>query len=54
MDFHTFDLEEYKYSEANITGFRLFSAEQPEVQNLMLGLGFIDDIEQNEMIANGR
>ncbi|KAM7360463.1 glutamate receptor IID [Cochliomyia hominivorax] len=53
LDFHTFDLEEYKYSEANITSFRLFSAEQPEVQNLMLQLGFIDEFEQNEMITNG-
>ena len=54
LDFHTFDLEEYKYSEANITGFRLFSTDKPEVQNLMLELGFIDEIEDNEMIANGK
>lgn len=54
LDFHTFDLEEYKYSEANITGFRLFSTEKPEIQNLMLELDFIDQIEDNEMIANGK
>uniref|UniRef100_A0A1A9VGY6 Ionotropic glutamate receptor C-terminal domain-containing protein n=1 Tax=Glossina austeni TaxID=7395 RepID=A0A1A9VGY6_GLOAU len=53
LDFHTFDLEEYKYSEANITGMRMFSAEQSEVRNLMLNLGYFDETTENEIIRNG-
>lgn len=54
LDFHTFDLEEYKYSEANITGMRMFSAEQSEVRNLMLNLGYFDETTENEIIRNGK
>ncbi|CAD6992159.1 unnamed protein product [Ceratitis capitata] len=40
LDFHTFDLEEYKYSEANITGIRLFSPNEFVVQDLKTQLGY--------------
>ncbi|KAL9893324.1 glutamate receptor ionotropic, kainate 2-like isoform 1-T1 [Glossina fuscipes fuscipes] len=53
LDFHTFDLEEYKYSEANITGMRMFSAEQSEVRNLMQNLGYLDETTEHEIIRNG-
>jgi len=46
LDFHSFDLEEYKYSEANITSLRLFSPEKMAVKELMLKLGY--NIEQDE------
>lgn len=48
LDFHTFDLEEYKYSDANITGFRMFSAEKPEVQNLMREMGYLQKMSDDE------
>ncbi|KAH8278398.1 hypothetical protein KR018_002389 [Drosophila ironensis] len=35
LDLHTFELEEYKYSEANITGIRMFSPDQEEVRDLV-------------------
>ncbi|XP_016977534.1 glutamate receptor ionotropic, kainate 2 [Drosophila rhopaloa] len=34
LDLHTFELEEYKYSEANITGIRMFSPDQEAVRDL--------------------
>ena len=40
LDFHSFDLEEFKYSEANITSFRMFSPEKPQVKELMENLGY--------------
>ncbi|XP_037952782.1 glutamate receptor ionotropic, kainate 2-like [Teleopsis dalmanni] len=50
LDFHSFDLEEYKYSEANITSFRMFSPEQPNMQNL---LNSIDYTDVEEIFRNG-
>ena len=49
LDFHSFDLEEFKYSEANITSFRMFSPEKPQVKELMENLGytFMDEGFQN-------
>ncbi|XP_037930039.1 glutamate receptor ionotropic, kainate 2-like, partial [Teleopsis dalmanni] len=35
LDFQTFDLEEFKYSEVNITGFRMFSIDNPQIRELM-------------------
>ncbi|XP_034489026.1 glutamate receptor ionotropic, kainate 2 [Drosophila innubila] len=46
LDFHSFDLEEYKYSEANITSLRLFSPEKMAVKELMQKVGY--NIEQDE------
>lgn len=40
LDLHTLDLEDYKHSEANITGLRMFSPEQPEVKDLISALGY--------------
>ncbi|KAH8310302.1 hypothetical protein KR044_000643, partial [Drosophila immigrans] len=35
LDLHTFQLEEYKYSEANITGIRMFDPDKKEVRDLI-------------------
>ncbi|XP_060649069.1 glutamate receptor ionotropic, kainate 2 [Drosophila nasuta] len=35
LDLHTFQLEEYKYSEANITGIRMFDPDKKEVRELI-------------------
>ncbi|XP_017001091.1 glutamate receptor ionotropic, kainate 2 [Drosophila takahashii] len=35
LDLHTFELEEYKYSEVNITGIRMFSPDQEAVRDLV-------------------
>nr|XP_017102043.2 glutamate receptor ionotropic, kainate 2 [Drosophila bipectinata] len=35
LDLHTFELEEYRYSEANITGIRMFSPDKEEVRDLV-------------------
>lgn len=40
------DLEEFKYSEVNITTFRMFSPQQPEVRKLITELGYPDDDEE--------
>uniref|UniRef100_A0A1I8NN53 Glutamate receptor ionotropic, kainate 2 n=1 Tax=Stomoxys calcitrans TaxID=35570 RepID=A0A1I8NN53_STOCA len=53
LDFHTFDLEEYKYSDANITGFRMFSAQKPEVQNLMREMGYLQKLTDDERFNDG-
>ncbi|XP_055849579.1 glutamate receptor ionotropic, kainate 2-like isoform X2 [Episyrphus balteatus] len=48
LDLQTIDLEEFKYSEANITGIRMFSPDQPEVKLLITALGYPeDDIDRN-------
>ncbi|XP_036343977.1 glutamate receptor ionotropic, kainate 2-like isoform X2 [Rhagoletis pomonella] len=49
LDFHTFDLEEYKYSDTNITGIRMFSPDQLIVQELISQLGN----NENDQIDNG-
>ncbi|KAH8292071.1 hypothetical protein KR054_004432 [Drosophila jambulina] len=46
LDFHSFDLEEYKYSEANITGLRLFSPEKLAVKELLMKLGYPTDQDE--------
>lgn len=46
LDFHSFDLEEYKYSEANITGLRLFSPEKMAVKELLMKLGYPTDQDE--------
>ncbi|EDW67686.1 uncharacterized protein Dvir_GJ24289 [Drosophila virilis] len=43
LDFHAFDLEEYKYSEANITSLRMFSPEKMAVKELMQKMGYNND-----------
>ncbi|XP_067619820.1 glutamate receptor ionotropic, kainate 2-like isoform X2 [Eurosta solidaginis] len=40
LDFHSFDLEEYKYTEANITSFRMFSPEQTVIQGITDKMGY--------------
>lgn len=35
LDLHTYQLEEYKYSEANITGIRMFDPDKKEVRDLI-------------------
>ncbi|XP_018784604.1 PREDICTED: glutamate receptor ionotropic, kainate 2 isoform X4 [Bactrocera latifrons] len=45
LDFHAFDLEEYKYTEANITSFRLFSPEQKAIQEIMEKMGQKSSLE---------
>ncbi|XP_017845731.1 glutamate receptor ionotropic, kainate 2 isoform X1 [Drosophila busckii] len=35
LDLHTYELEEYKYSEANITGLRMFDPAKKEVRDLL-------------------
>ncbi|XP_055903490.1 glutamate receptor ionotropic, kainate 2-like [Eupeodes corollae] len=48
LDLQTLDLEEFKYSEANITGIRMFSPDNPEVKQLITALGYPeDDNERN-------
>ncbi|CAD6992161.1 glutamate receptor ionotropic, kainate 2 isoform X2 [Ceratitis capitata] len=39
LDFHSFDLEEYKYSEANITSFRMFSPDNYIVKEILDKMG---------------
>lgn len=43
LDFHAFDLEEYKYSEANITSLRMFSPEKMAVKELMQKMDYNND-----------
>ncbi|XP_054091991.1 glutamate receptor ionotropic, kainate 2 isoform X3 [Zeugodacus cucurbitae] len=50
LDFHAFDLEEYKYTEANITSFRLFSPEQKAVQEILEKMG---QKSSSENLRNG-
>ncbi|KAH8409836.1 hypothetical protein KR222_009343, partial [Zaprionus bogoriensis] len=38
LDLHTYELEEYKYSEANITGIRMFDPDKQEVRELIATL----------------
>ncbi|XP_053947504.1 glutamate receptor ionotropic, kainate 2 isoform X2 [Anastrepha ludens] len=45
LDFHAFDLEEFKYTEANITSFRMFSPEQSAIQRIMEKMGYISTPE---------
>ncbi|KAH8409835.1 hypothetical protein KR222_009321, partial [Zaprionus bogoriensis] len=45
LDFHSFDLEEYKYSEANITSLRLFSPEKMAVKELLEKIGYGNEQE---------
>ncbi|XP_073816653.1 glutamate receptor ionotropic, kainate 2-like [Musca autumnalis] len=40
LDFHSFDLEEFKYSESNITSLRMFSPENPIAQQIMTKLEY--------------
>ncbi|XP_055849584.1 glutamate receptor ionotropic, kainate 2-like isoform X2 [Episyrphus balteatus] len=48
LDLQTIDLEDFRHSEANITSFRLFSPDQPEVKKLIQELGYPeDDNERN-------
>ncbi|XP_034489043.1 glutamate receptor ionotropic, kainate 2, partial [Drosophila innubila] len=35
LDLHTYELEEYKYSEVNITGIRMFDPDKKEVRDLI-------------------
>ncbi|XP_067619829.1 glutamate receptor ionotropic, kainate 2-like isoform X8 [Eurosta solidaginis] len=51
LDFHTFDLEEYKYSETNITGMRMFSPDQSNVQDLITNLDIYEYDKQ--ILDNG-
>lgn len=51
LDFHAFDLEEYKYTEANITSFRLFSPEQKPIQEIMEKMGHKSSSED---LRNGK
>ncbi|XP_018784659.1 PREDICTED: glutamate receptor ionotropic, kainate 2 isoform X2 [Bactrocera latifrons] len=53
FDLQTFDLEEYKYSEANITGFRMFSPTQAIVHELISQLDMDYNENNNNQIANG-
>ncbi|KAH8381769.1 hypothetical protein KR009_000049 [Drosophila setifemur] len=46
LDFHSFDLEEYKYSEANITALRMFSPEKMAVKELLTKMGFPTDQDE--------
>ncbi|XP_017844827.1 glutamate receptor ionotropic, kainate 2 [Drosophila busckii] len=46
LDFHSFDLEEYKYSEANITSLRLFSPDRMAVKEVLQKLGYNVDQEE--------
>ncbi|KAL9893323.1 glutamate receptor ionotropic, kainate 2-like isoform 2-T2 [Glossina fuscipes fuscipes] len=46
LDFHSFDLDEYKYSEANITSLRMFSPEKLRVKELMLKLGYMYALDE--------
>lgn len=48
LDFHSFDLEEFKYSEANITSFRMFSPENPQVKEIMQRMGYYKDFANEE------
>jgi len=51
LNLHTFDLEEYKYSEANITGIRMFSPDQEEVRDLMEKLH--QELGESEPVNSG-
>ncbi|KAH8384049.1 hypothetical protein KR009_011866 [Drosophila setifemur] len=53
LDLHTFELEEYKYSEANITGIRMFSPDQEEVRDLVEMLHQQLGESENEPINDG-
>jgi len=35
LDLHTYEMEEYKYSEVNITGIRMFDPDKKEVHDLI-------------------
>lgn len=51
LNLHTFDLEEYNYSEANITGIRMFSPDQEEVRDLMEKLH--QELGESEPVNSG-
>lgn len=51
LDLHTYELEEYKYSEANITGIRMFDPEKKEVRDLIETLQ--REIGESEPIESG-
>lgn len=48
LDFQSIDLESFRYSEANITGIRMFSPENAKVQELL------SLIYQDEVLGNGK
>lgn len=48
LDFHSIELESFRYSEANITGIRMFSPENPLVKDLTEHL-----FEEEELQGNG-
>ncbi|XP_017471392.1 PREDICTED: glutamate receptor ionotropic, kainate 2 [Rhagoletis zephyria] len=50
LDFQAFDLDQFKYTEANITSFRVFSPEQYAVQEIMEKMGY-DSTPEN--LRNG-
>lgn len=55
LDFHSFDLEEYKYSEANITSFRMFSPDNYIVKEILdkMGHKYTSEILRNgELLLN--
>jgi len=52
LDLHTFELEEYKYSEANITGIRMFSPDQEEVRDLVEKLH--QELGESQALNTGR
>ncbi|XP_055383679.1 glutamate receptor ionotropic, kainate 2-like [Condylostylus longicornis] len=45
LDFHSINLEQIQFSEANITGFRIVSPENEEVKELIKTLGYDEGIE---------
>ncbi|XP_055851575.1 glutamate receptor ionotropic, kainate 2-like [Episyrphus balteatus] len=49
LDLQAIDLEEFKYSEVNITSIRMFSPEQPEVKKLITALGYPEDDEERNI-----
>ncbi|TDG50484.1 hypothetical protein AWZ03_003073 [Drosophila navojoa] len=51
LDLHTYELEEYKYSEANITGIRMFDPDKKEVRDLVETLQH--EIGESEPMNNG-
>lgn len=52
LDLHTFELEEYRYSEVNITGIRMFSPDQEEVRDLVEKLH--QELGESEPDGQGR
>lgn len=52
LDLHTYELEEYKYSEANITGIRMFDPDKKEVRDLIETLQH--ELGESEPTNNGK